>query len=457
MWLGPVLYLEPEQVDTGWRARSDLGDINQLAGSISKIGQLHPIAVTKADDGYQVVAGARRLAACKQLGVPIACWQVAPADEHHQVELQLEENVARKDFDALEIAEGLKRLKSLFEGKYPETKHGATGGGLAGKGTKSKADLSESDNPVERFTLRAAASLGCGETKVKEYLQMADLPKREKTAIAKAPTTTARNRLVRSALRTVRIDRKREKLRELAAVIAAERDEAAEEGPRVVLRLGDNAAYFDDADLESVELFLTDAPYDQRQSLVAHATRTSIDTNFGAWDKLDVGWVLKAAPLLVVGGQIVAFCPLEAIGAYKLVAEAADLTWRGALIWHKTNPGTVSRPVYLSSCEAIVWMTKGGGYTFAPWENAGAPEVHNFIEGPICGGNERLDHPTQKPEWLLERLLKQHTNPHSRVVDPFAGVGSTLVVCKRLGLPAIGVEQDPGYVHQARLRLSALA
>lgn len=412
--------------------------------------------VTNGGANYQVVAGARRLAACKQLGFKVAAVKVEPRDEQHAVELQLEENIARKDFDAMEVAEGLKRLKTLYEDAHPETRHGATGGGRGGKGTRTKAEKSKNDTPVTRFTLRAATSLGCGETKVKEYLQMADLPKREKAKIAKARTTTERNKAVRGALRTVRVERKKTKLKDKAAELKAERKDAKDDRHPVVLRLMDNKKFFADAEPESTDICVTDPPYGQRQSIISHALRGDIDSNFGAWDTLDVGWVFHVARLLADGGQILAFAPKEAVGEYKLVADAAGLTWRGAITWHKTNPGVVHRPVYLSACEEICWMTKGDKYTFQPWDNAGAPEVHNHIEGPICGGNERLDHPTQKPEWLIRRLLERHTAPHSRVLDPFCGVGTTLAVCKRLGLPAIGVERDEGYVHQARLRLQAL-
>ena len=71
--------------------------------------------------------------------------------------------------------------------------------------------------------------------------------------------------------------------------------------------------------------------------------------------------------------------------------------------------------------------------------------------------NERTDHPTQKPLWLLERLLRRHASPADRVLDLFAGSGSTLVACKRLGIEAVGVEMDVGFAKTARLRLAAEA
>ena len=444
-------------MEVGWRARTDLGDINQLAGSIAKHGQVQPIVVsTNGTKQYHIISGVRRLTACKQLGFQVAAMRVSPRNEQHEIELQLEENISRKGFDELELAEGLKRLKGLYEKEHPETKHGATGGGRGGKGTRTKGEKSEDDTPVDRFTLKAAHALGCGETKVKEYLQMAELPKRQKDQINKADTRTERNKRVRQALREVRVERKKEKLEEKAKALLAEREEAQEEGSRVVLKMCDNKTYFAEAQPETIELCLTDPPYGQRSSLISHALRGDIDSHFGAWDTLDVGWVFRVAPLLVKGGQILTFSPLEAVGEYKLVCEAAGLTWRGAIVWHRSNPGVAHRSVYLSAVEAICWATKGDGYVFQPWENAGGEDVHNVITGPVCQGSERLNHPNQKPLWLLQRLLERHTNAHSRVLDPFCGVGSTLVVCKQLGLPAVGIERDEGFVHQARLRLQAM-
>ena len=54
----------------GKRFRKDLGDIDALAGSIEDIGLLNPITV---DENGKLSAGARRLAACKQLG-----WKTIP-------------------------------------------------------------------------------------------------------------------------------------------------------------------------------------------------------------------------------------------------------------------------------------------------------------------------------------------------------------------------------------------
>jgi DNA modification methylase len=254
------------------------------------------------------------------------------------------------------------------------------------------------------------------------------------------------------------VAKKRARLKDAAAGRAAGTGEDPSVA-HIVLHHMDNRDYFAAAKEVKFDVCLTDPPYEaDRQSMITHTKRKSIDANFGDWDKLDVGWVALVAPLLEAGGHLLAFSPLEAIGDYKAVCLALELNWHGALVWHKTNPGTVHRPCYLSSVEAVIWATKPGTtYHFEAWDNAGAAEVHNFIEGARCGGNERLQHPTQKPEWIVQRLLERHAHDFSHVLDPYAGVGTTLAVCAKMGIRATGIEIETEYVNQARLRLAASA
>ncbi len=59
----------------------------------------------------------------------------------------------------------------------------------------------------------------------------------------------------------------------------------------------------------------------------------------------------------------------------------------------------------------------------------------------------------QKPERLIERLVKASSNENDIVLDPFAGVGTCPVVCKRLGRRFIAIERDRCFVEAARKRL----
>jgi site-specific DNA-methyltransferase (adenine-specific) len=64
------------------------------------------------------------------------------------------------------------------------------------------------------------------------------------------------------------------------------------------------------------------------------------------------------------------------------------------------------------------------------------------------------EHPTQKPIGILEPLIAYSCPPGGLVLDPFAGVGSTLVAAKNLGRSAIGIEIQGKYVAAAERRLA---
>ena len=58
---------------------------------------------------------------------------------------------------------------------------------------------------------------------------------------------------------------------------------------------------------------------------------------------------------------------------------------------------------------------------------------------------ENTDHPTQKPEKLLAKIILASTDPNSVVFDPFLGSGTSAVVATKLGRQFVGVEIDPVY------------
>lgn len=86
--------MKTENVIIGERHRKDMGDIATLAKSISEVGLLHPIVVT--NEG-KLIAGERRLKACKALG-----WKNIPATVVNLEDIakgELHENTMRKDYN----------------------------------------------------------------------------------------------------------------------------------------------------------------------------------------------------------------------------------------------------------------------------------------------------------------------------------------------------------------------
>ncbi|MDR3020751.1 MAG: ParB N-terminal domain-containing protein [Treponema sp.] len=93
------------------RIRKELGDIETLAESLTRYGQISPIVINKKN---VLIAGGRRLEAAKRLG-----WQEINAvimdsfDELEMLELEVEENKHRKDFVPAEAEDAAKKIHKL--------------------------------------------------------------------------------------------------------------------------------------------------------------------------------------------------------------------------------------------------------------------------------------------------------------------------------------------------------
>ena len=66
---------------------------------------------------------------------------------------------------------------------------------------------------------------------------------------------------------------------------------------------------------------------------------------------------------------------------------------------------------------------------------------------------QRSHHPSPFPPALPERCIRLHGKPDATVLDPFLGIGSTLVAAQALGCRGIGIEIDPAYAESAAWRL----
>ena len=88
-------------------------------------------------------------------------------------------------------------------------------------------------------------------------------------------------------------------------------------------------------------------------------------------------------------------------------------------------------------------------------ETLGPPLSDVWEIGVIAAiGRERTGWPTQKPEALLERIVRASSREGDLVLDPFCGSGTALVVARKLGRRFIGIDAAPLAIDTARRRLS---
>ena len=100
-----------EDIKVKKRIRKDPGDIDALAESMKRFGQISPIVITRKN---VLIAGGRRLEAARSLGWSSINAVIAEIpDELTKLEYELEENLQRRDFSPDEAEEAVRQINRL--------------------------------------------------------------------------------------------------------------------------------------------------------------------------------------------------------------------------------------------------------------------------------------------------------------------------------------------------------
>ena len=222
----------------------------------------------------------------------------------------------------------------------------------------------------------------------------------------------------------------------------------------------------------SVDLLLTDPPYGT--------------TNL-AFDKISIDWQAWWAEVhRVCKPSAIMLCFAAQPFATDLI-NSNRKNFRYDMVWQKSNPvGYLSANVRpLRSHELMLVFCRKFGRVkgemqsvYNPQMTEGAPYVHRsrarpathysatkdigtyrnpgkrFPTSVLTYGRDAVSlHPTQKPEDLLRKLLRQYSHPGAVVLDCFMGSGSTGAACLLEGRRFVGMEMDADYFEIARKRL----
>lgn len=169
--------------------------------------------------------------------------------------------------------------------------------------------------------------------------------------------------------------------------------------------------------------------------------KTCPKTDFGEWDKtpLDLDTLLKEFKrILKPSGTLIMFYDIFKIQELKEVADKYKFKQPRLCVWQKTNPIPLNSSLnYLSnSREYFITFVKGSKPTFnSKYDNG----LYSY---PICSGNERLDHPTQKPLSITRDLVCKHSNKGDTVLDCFMGSNTTGEACYLEDRLFIGIERE---------------
>ncbi len=105
------------------RQTYDVVKIDELAASIKEKGLLQPIVVRKSGDGFEVVAGERRLKAARKLGLEKVPVIIKNVDDKEALVLALIENIQREELNPIEEAESFRRLIEDFKNTQEDVAH----------------------------------------------------------------------------------------------------------------------------------------------------------------------------------------------------------------------------------------------------------------------------------------------------------------------------------------------
>ena len=219
---------------------------------------------------------------------------------------------------------------------------------------------------------------------------------------------------------------------------------------------------------DSVDLILTDPPYNLGKFMKARATNLKqMRSNFfgaAGWDDLEFEeweqsmdrFFSEAARVIKTGGSLIVFMSIIKVETIIKLATRHGFYYKTTGIWHKQNPMPRNMNLhYINSTEAwIYFVYKKHTGTF----NNNGKAVHDFYETPVTPAGERKfgKHPTQKPVTLLEKMILLLSNEGDTVFDPFMGSGSTGVAAIKNGRIFVGSEINAEYCDISRARLESV-
>lgn len=153
--------------------------------------------------------------------------------------------------------------------------------------------------------------------------------------------------------------------------------------------------------------------------------------SWGYWSTL---WLSECLRVVRPGGALLTFVDWRQLPTLSDAIQAGGWIWRGIIPWNKTAAARPQKGWFRGQCEYVLTATHG---SMAPEQDREGPCLEGFWTG--AAGNGEKIHMTGKPVDLM-RFLLSVVPSGGRVVDPFAGGGTTLVAAKQLSLEAVGSE-----------------
>ncbi|MEK6260311.1 MAG: adenine-specific DNA-methyltransferase [Planctomycetota bacterium] len=216
-----------------------------------------------------------------------------------------------------------------------------------------------------------------------------------------------------------------------------------------------------------VDLVFADPPYNIGKSFGDFKDKWPSDEAYAEWC---YEWLELCLAKLSPTGSMYVMTSTQAMPYFDLWLRKR-CTVLSRIVWSYDSSGVQAKKYFGSMYEPILFCSKNPKvYTFnaedieveartgavrklidyrkatpAPYKTTKVPGNVWYFPRVRYRMAEYEDHPSQKPESLIERIIKASSNPGDLILDPFSGTFTTCAVAQRLGRRSIGIEQERQY------------
>lgn len=230
------------------------------------------------------------------------------------------------------------------------------------------------------------------------------------------------------------------------------------------LQCGDSIDLLKQLPDQSVDLIVADPPY----NLGKNYGNNHDFKGFDEYINFTRSWTKEAKRVLANHGTMYVFMGVRFISyLYDILEREHNLLYNSWVVWHYTQ-GLGKTKGFSPRHDDILVFNKSKKFKFN-LDDIRVPQKFYRARNNMRGANpgdvwafshvhysnpNRQNHPTQKPEGLIERMVLASSDAEDTVLDPFSGSGTTVRVCQQLRRNCIGMELNPEYIDMTRRRLA---
>lgn len=238
-----------------------------------------------------------------------------------------------------------------------------------------------------------------------------------------------------------------------------------------VLYHGDSFKLLKEMEKDKVDLIIADPPYFLSSGGITNSGGKMVSVDKGDWDKsltvedkhkYNRKWIRMCKKVMNDNATIWISGTLHNIYSIGLALEEEGFKILNNITWQKTNPPpNLGCRNFTHSTETILWAKKDTKTSKHFFDYQKMKTLNNDKQmkdvwtGGLTPGNEKKygKHPTQKPLYIIERIIEASSKEGDIILDPFIGSGTTAVASKKLMRKFIGFDISKEYLSIAEERI----